>query len=349
MKYKVGKRTFPFVDPKRAHWSKKGPRPLRTELWYPAAEETQQATFFIAEQKPLFKFDPIAIDADMHPGPASFPLIVLSHGTGGSALQMGWLARSLAEHGFIAAAVNHHGNNTLEPYLVQGFSLWWERAKDLTHVIDCLLNDVVMLKDKIDTSRIGVAGFSLGGCSAVIVLGGRCNLDHFDAFCASSERDSICDGPQEFPGLGKAITSLKQTNPDFRDSLASHGDSYQDPRVKAAFIMAPALAMAFSDSDLAKIDKPVHVVVPPNDNAVPPKTNGHRFAEHIPGASLDVLQCPADHYVFLCEATTLGRQLYPQYCVDTETVSRRDIHQNVSQQAVQFFENQLVNTRSSEP
>ena len=139
MKYKVGKRTFPFVDPKRPHWSKKGPRPLVTELWYPADEKTQEATFFIGDHKPLFKFDPIAIDAEMHPGPQSFPLIVISHGTGGSALQMGWLARSLAQHGYIAAAVNHHGNNSLEPYLAQGFSLWWERAKDLTCVSACQL------------------------------------------------------------------------------------------------------------------------------------------------------------------------------------------------------------------
>ena len=62
---------------------------------------------------PLFRLGEWADDPALAGG--QFPLIVLSHGTGGSAQIMGWLARALASHGYIVAAVNHPGNNALEP------------------------------------------------------------------------------------------------------------------------------------------------------------------------------------------------------------------------------------------
>src|SRR5256885_8472094 len=42
------------------------------------------------------------------------PLIVLSHGTGGGAATMAWLAETLASNGYIVAAVNNHGNTAAE-------------------------------------------------------------------------------------------------------------------------------------------------------------------------------------------------------------------------------------------
>ena len=73
-----------------------------------------------------------------------------------------WLGRALASKGYIAAAVNHPGNNALEEYTAEGFLIWWERARDLTSVIDMLVGDSQFGR-LIDRSRIGAAGFSLGG------------------------------------------------------------------------------------------------------------------------------------------------------------------------------------------
>jgi len=49
------------------------------------------------------------------------PLIVLSHGTGGGAAGMAWLAETLASNGYIVAAVNHHG--TPRPNLHTSFTV----------------------------------------------------------------------------------------------------------------------------------------------------------------------------------------------------------------------------------
>ena len=157
MKYKVGKRICRFEDPTRRHWSSNESRPLLTEIWYPTTDDAETTLFSFGAPEPLFQFDPVAINSPIHPEQSQYPLVVLSHGTGGSALQMGWFARQLAGQGYVCAAVNHHGNNSLEPYLAHGFALWWERARDLSCVIDMVLNDEAEFKDRIDERRVGVA------------------------------------------------------------------------------------------------------------------------------------------------------------------------------------------------
>lgn len=338
---KVGIRTLALEDPTRPAWSGAGNRPLLSNVWYPAADDAEETLFSFGAPEPLYQFDPVAINADLQANRKDFPLVVMSHGTGGAALQMGWLGRHLAANGYIAVAVNHHGNNALEPYIPHGFLLWWERAQDLTALIDRLLHEVSEFKDRIDENRIGVIGFSLGGYSAIELVGGRCSLEHFNAFCASDQRDSICDGPQEFPGIVEEMPRLVKEDKRFQASLQNHHLSYKDARVKAAVVLAPALGMAFSEADLADVDVPVHIIVPEGDQAVPPKTNGHRFAELIDGATIEILTGPVDHYVFLCEGTESGKRHEPDYAVDDPLVNRRQLHIHTGEQAVAFFNQHL--------
>jgi len=87
----------------------------------------------------------------------------------------GWLASFLAAQGYVLAGVNHHGNTALESYTVQGFVCAWERAMDLTAVLDQLLQDP-FFASRIDPRRIGAAGFSLGGYTVLALAGGRIDL-----------------------------------------------------------------------------------------------------------------------------------------------------------------------------
>ena len=114
---KVGKRILHLEDRHRRDWRNEGARPLLTELWYPATENSPTAPFVFGSPEPLFYFPPISINGDLHSEDEAYPLVVMSHGTGGSALQMGWLARHLAAHGYVAAAVF-----LLAPALGMGFS-----------------------------------------------------------------------------------------------------------------------------------------------------------------------------------------------------------------------------------
>lgn len=174
----VGQQSAHFEDATRRNWSGSGARPLETLIWYPAAAGTQEADWEVA----IFKAGRNAKGAAMANSPAKLPLIVLSHGTGGAAMSLAWLGETLAANGYIVAAVNHHGNTGAEPTQpLQGTLVWWDRPRDLSVLIDRLLADP-QLGPRIDSSRIGVAGFSIGGNIALASVGARLSRAQWQKF-----------------------------------------------------------------------------------------------------------------------------------------------------------------------
>src|SRR5580704_14103118 len=131
--YKVGVMHRQFTPPEPYDWRGAKTHALVTEIWYPADPAAiEQMQWIGSPDAPFAKAGKATPDAALIAAPEKFPLILLSHGTGGSAAMMGWFGAALASHGYIVAAVNHPGNNGLEDYTLQGFSIWWERAADLT-------------------------------------------------------------------------------------------------------------------------------------------------------------------------------------------------------------------------
>lgn len=333
--YKVGQQFRRWTDATRQNWTRSGTRPLGTVVWYPAEDAAEEHDFPLGSPEPLFLLRGVAVDAPVRATPETFPVVLLSHGTGGSAFQLGWLGRSLAARGYVAVAVNHHGNTSVEPYAPQGFLLWWERAKDLTAVLDQLLADP-LLGARVDAKRVGVAGFSLGGYTAVAAAGGRCSLAHFLAF-GRAHGGSAPAGPREFPDLGKVWEELMATDPAFRSAVAEHARSYRDERIRAAFLLNPALGTAFDADGLADVKVPVHIVVTEGDEETPPRHNGQRYAELIARAELTPIPGPAGHYVFLAEPTAAGRQQLGALCVDAPSVDRKALQAQAAALAASFF------------
>lgn len=122
--YKVGVASRRFVPPTPYDWRNAKTHAILATIWYPAAAAAREEAQWVGDSRnPFARAGEAAPDTTMAPTPRRFPLIVISHGTGGSALAMAWLGTRLAAHGFIAVAVNHPGNNALEPYTPQGFTL----------------------------------------------------------------------------------------------------------------------------------------------------------------------------------------------------------------------------------
>jgi len=335
----VGMVTRFLVDTSRAAWDGSGPRPLRTSIWYPAAPGSSQRS--ILESSAPFRVGPVAEGAPLSPAVSRFPLILLLHGTGGSALQMMWLGRYLAAHGFVVAALNHHGNTGAEPRPdARGFLLYWERARDLRVALDRLLADSVF-GPRIDSARVGAAGFSLGGYTVIAVAGGRFNPREFAAFCASPQRDFTCGPQPEFPRAPELFAALQRTDSLTRRSLAHASDSYRDARVRAVFAIAPALGGGFTAPDLRDVRVPVSIIVGQGDTVTPPATNARRYASLIRGAAVAVLPGSVGHYTFLAECTERGRAVVP-ICRDGPGVDRGAVHTQVSQMALRFFRSTLA-------
>ena len=337
----VGMVTRDYVDGNRQNWTATGPRPLRTAIWYPIDEaKTSETIFGGPPDKEVFSPVTVAPGAGLSGHRQRYPLVVLSHGTGGSAIMMMWLGKHLAAHGYIAAAVNHHGNTAAEKAMEpQGFLLYWERARDLSLVIDSVLADP-LFRDKVDTDSIGAAGFSLGGFTVIELAGGRFNQRLYDQFCSSKNRDATCEGQLEFPEAPARFKALAQQDPIVQNSLMHSGDSYRDARVRAVFAIAPALGGGFSAADLRDVTAPVEIVVGAGDNVAPPKTNARRYGKLILGAKAIVLPGNVGHYTFLHECNAHGREVLP-ICRDGAGVDRATVHKTVQELALVFFNAKL--------
>ena len=340
--FKVGAAQRAFVPDEPYCWRGAKTHALVTTIWYPAEPASvEQPQWVGPSNAPLFAAGSAAPDA--RPAAGRFPLIVLSHGTGGSADMLGWLGRTLASHGYIAAAVNHPGNNALEPYTPSGFSLWWERARDLSEVIDKMVADREF-GARIDSRRIGAAGFSLGGYTMVEIAGGITDRSAYQEFCKSPAADDMCKSPPEFSQLLAYFNRLDEVakgDPEIAASLGKEKESHRDGRVRAVFAIAPALGPAFRPEGLKKITIPVQIVAGIEDDSVPIASSAEYFAAHIPGSKLVLLNGGVQHYQFLSSCTATGRERLASLCTDKPGVDRESIHEKTAAMAVQFFDAQL--------
>ncbi|MCX5583948.1 alpha/beta hydrolase family protein [Streptomyces erythrochromogenes] len=110
------------------------------------------------------------------------PVILLSHGHGPSnnlSSLNGYapLADFWAAHGFAVVQPTHLTSRTLTAVVADAPGapdFWRSRAEDMTHVLDRLdviANAVPQLAGRIDPTKVALAGHSLGGFTAALLLG----------------------------------------------------------------------------------------------------------------------------------------------------------------------------------
>lgn len=333
--YHVGETMRAFHPAAARDWRGAQTEALVTRIWYPVALSSPELPHEIgAPGAPLFQGHGIATDAPLSDARTKYPLLLLSHGTGGSADSLDWLAAGLAAHGYIVAGVNHPGNNALEPVTREGFMLWWERATDVSEVLDSLLADPA-LGARIDTHRIGAVGFSLGGYTVLELAGARTRQQHFLDFCASPAADAICK-PPEMARLKDPAATSASFSPQTLASMARSGDSYRDPRILSVFAIAPALGEAFDTTSFADVDIPVSLVAGTQDPVAPVDTNIHRIASLMPDAKVRMVPGAA-HYTFVSDCLPAAVDQRPIVCKDPAGVDRHAVHAQTLDWALGFF------------
>ncbi|MFE2475224.1 alpha/beta hydrolase family protein [Streptomyces sp. NPDC059389] len=145
------------------------------------------------EVAPVLSYSPVVLSIPRRPvdlqlrvcAPAAgtaLPVILLSHGHGGShhlSSLHGYapLADLWAAAGFVVVQPTHLSSRTLSHRLADapGAPLFWRsRAQDMTDILDRLAeieNAVPLLAGRIDHEKIAVAGHSMGGHTASLLLG----------------------------------------------------------------------------------------------------------------------------------------------------------------------------------
>jgi predicted dienelactone hydrolase len=278
-----------FTDSSRSNWLGNGPRPIGATIWYPSDSGGKSELITDSVQLP----EPVTVfqDASLSHGQKYYPLILISHGAQSHARDMRWMAYYLALHGYIAITVDHNGTDRQERKLhamtLSDFCMW-VRPKDLSVVLDKILQDN-LFAGHIDTGRIGAAGFSLGGATAIWIAGARLNLRHLGKHSPKP--------PEYLQSDISRFLSLSKTDPVVKEAIRHAGDDYRDRRIKAVFALAPAIGQGFTKKGLKSIHIPVQVVVGSEDIVAPKATNAAHYVQNIPTAlPLIVLPGERGHY-----------------------------------------------------
>jgi predicted dienelactone hydrolase len=111
-------------------------------------------------------------------GKGPFPVIVWSHGAGGSKDTYRPLTEHWVSHGYVTVQASHSDSRSLaaNPRAPVSFRDWQSRPADVSFIIDSLAElekSEPDLQGKIDARRIGVGGHSYGANTAQLIGGAK--------------------------------------------------------------------------------------------------------------------------------------------------------------------------------
>jgi len=257
-----------------------GQRPLHFVVWYPSRTV---GPLTIVGETPAFEGAPVVKDGA--PADGARPLIVMSHGYGGSWRNLSWLATELVQKGYVVAAPDHPGTTTFNRDSRQASQLW-ERPHDLGRVTDRLIEDN-SLAGSVDADRIAAIGHSLGGWTVLSIAGGRFNTERFQKDCAVDPNPRTCNLTAELALAGP---------PDGRLN-----DDLRDPRIKAAVSLDLGLARGFTPQSLAAIDLPILVIGAGVDvGGLPADKESGYLSANLPASTSRYVKIPdAMHFSFM--------------------------------------------------
>jgi len=233
------------------------------------------------------------------------------------------LGAGLAQQGAVVVGVNHPGS-TFGDYDMRRSLDHGSRVSNLKATLDALLADA-SIGPRIDPQRIYVAGFSLGGWTALSIGGLRGDLNAYARYCAES-------GHRHCRDIARAGIDLTQLDASIWNR------SYRDPRVKAVAAIDPALHQGLNVSHASGIVEEVLLIglgqgadrLPDTDFSAP----GATLVGILPQARTEVL-APAFHFSALPVCKAAGAKLLAEdnddpVCSDPVGSDRHALHARIT-------------------
>lgn len=286
-------------------------------IWYPAGSGGDRTRF---AENGVFEGVDVAIWADVAAG--QHPVVLYSHGMGGTVRAQAWLAAGLAARGAIVVSVNHP-NSTWGDFDMADGVKHWTRAQDLSAALDMLLADPDFAPHA-DSSRIMAAGFSYGGWTALSLAGLTGN--HAGAVAACRDHIDMMPACTE---LLSSNVALQDIDPDLWNA------SYADARVTHVAAMDPGFVWGLGPANTKHlVPEPLMIGFGgPADRMPATDFEASGLASLLPTAQ--ILQFdPAFHFTAmpLCKpqgAAILEAENDDPVCTDPPGSQRADVHKAI--------------------
>ncbi len=302
-------------------------RTMQVAVWYPAGEGKTE----LFADNPVFHGGEVRRNAK--PLSGKHPIVLLSHGMGGTYLSLNWLASGLAEKGAIVISVNHP-NGWFKDRQVDKMFNHWTRVEDLQVALDNVLVDAE-LKDTVNRDRIYAAGFSFGGWTALSIGGATASPTGSLAYCkAAGDRSHNCTDLQTF-GLSPANTGVPQWT-------ASH----KDARIKAVVALDPGLTWDMTANNVRNLEQKSLLVIGLGTGgdqhyATDTSAKGSNFDGLVP-LSKKLVIAPATHFTAMPICKPEGEAILAEekddpVCTDPAGTDRQAKHEQIIAAMAQHF------------
>lgn len=203
----------------------------RVAIWYPSSPQGSASLY---ASNPVFEGVEVHMDGPISPG--QYPVVLFSHGMGGTDRAQAWLAAALAERGAITVMVNHPNSTWGDFDMSEGVE-HWTRAQDMSAALDAILLMPEFSKS-FDMSRVMAAGFSYGGWTALSLGGAKGNHAGIVDACSANAQMEACN---------LILSKVQSKDPVIWNA------SYSDPRVTHVVAIDPALVWGLDEADVANL------------------------------------------------------------------------------------------------
>ena len=255
-----------------------------------------------------------------------FPLVIISHGSGGTNLGYRSIAFALVKKGFVVGMPLHPKNNFKENEAEGTISNWKNRPLHISSSIDSILSNR-KISENIDFDKIAVIGHSAGGYTALAVAGGVADTSHIIELCLSNSQIN-----ESFCGLVK----------DNKTKAVKIENSH-DKRVKAIVLMAPVGILFKSENSLAEVDIPILLLNAEKDDELTEPYHSEIIVRNYKNKEL-LTYCTipnAGHYSFITPFPEAMKHELGIVGEDPEGFDRSAFHQLLSTDIVNFLDNAL--------
>lgn len=282
---------------------------LTGAIWYPCAAPASD-----------IKIGRVTITGALScPAPVGpHPLVVISHGSGGSFLSHHDTAEALANAGFIVAAINHVGDNAQDRSRQGYLSIFSTRPREVRRLID-YMTGVWPGKSGLDPDKIGLFGFSRGGYTGLVLAGAEPDFQAGLALCQDEPSVPMCR--------------------DIASGKAPKQSYVHDTRIKAAVIADPL--NVFSGESLKRVAIPVQLWASEQggDGVTPASVAAVRTG--LGTASDYRVASGAGHFAFLAPCSAELAETLPGICRDPAGFDRAAFHRDLNVQVEAYFKQRL--------